>query len=74
MNNSRLRLTTVPLAENDWWKEKFLEKISAEFNSKLLIEDRKYRVIGVPSFYNEKAENAFRADLGAALTAAKHKQ
>ena len=36
------------LAETDRWKEKFLEKIRAEYHSKILTENNKYRVIGVP--------------------------
>ncbi len=56
------------LAETDRWKEKFLEKIRAEYRSKILTENNKYRVIGVPSFYHERYENQFKDDLNAALT------
>ena len=56
------------LAENDRWKEDFLKEICAEHRSKVLTENRKYRVIGVPSFYHEKYENQFKDDLNAALT------
>ena len=55
------------LAETDRWKEKFLEEIRAEFRSKILTENSKYRVIGVPSFYHERYENQFKDDLNAAL-------
>ncbi len=56
------------LAEIDRWKEKFLEEIRAEYQSKILTENSKYRVIGVPSFYHERYENQFKNDLNAALT------
>ena len=56
------------LAETDRWKEKFLREIRAEFHSKILTENSKYRVIGVPSFYHERYENQFKDDLNAALT------
>ena len=56
------------LAETDRWKEKFLQEIRAEFHSKILTENSKYRVIGVPSFYHERYENQFKDDLNAALT------
>jgi len=55
------------LAETDRWKEKFLEKIRAEYHSKILTENNKYRVIGVPSFYHERYENQFKDELNAAL-------
>ena len=55
------------IADGDRWKEKFLQEICAEFRSKILTEDSKYRIIGVPSFYNEKRENQFREDLDNAL-------
>lgn len=56
------------LAANDRWKEEFLAKIRVEFQSKILTENSKYRVIGVPSFYHERYENQFKDDLNAALT------
>ena len=56
------------LAENDRWKEKFLEDIRAKYHSRILTENSKYRVIGVPSFYHERYENQFKDDLNAALT------
>ena len=56
------------LAENDRWKEDFLKEICAEYRSKILTENSKYRVIGVPSFYHERYENQFKDDLNAALT------
>ena len=55
------------LAENDRWKEKFLQEIRAEYRSKILTENRKYRIIGVPSFYHERYENQFKDDLNTAL-------
>ena len=56
------------LAANDRWKEEFLAKIRVEFQSKILTENSKYRVVGVPSFYLERYENQFKDDLNAALT------
>ena len=56
------------LTETDRWKEKFLAEIRAEYHSKILTENSKYRVIGVPSFYHERYENQFKDDLNAALT------
>lgn len=56
------------LAANDRWKEAFLEEIRAEFHSKILTENSKYRIIGVPSFYHERYENQFKDELNAALT------
>ena len=55
------------LVEHDQWKAKFLEEIRAEFHSKILTENKKYRVIGVPSFYHERYENQFKNDLNGAL-------
>ena len=56
------------LVKNDQWKEEFLEEIRAEFHSKILTENSKYRIIGVPSFYHERYENQFKDELNAALT------
>ena len=56
------------LAETDRWKEKFLQEIRAEYRRKILTENSKYRIIGVPSFYHERYENQFKDDLNAALT------
>ena len=55
------------LSANDQWKEAFLKEICAEYHSKILTENSKYRVIGVPSFYHEKYENQFKDDFNAAL-------
>ena len=55
------------LVEHDQWKAKFLEEIRSEFHSKILTENQKYRVIGVPSFYHERYENQFKDDLNGAL-------
>ena len=45
----------------------FLAQIRAEYPSRTFTEDNNYRVIGVPSFYNENKENEFRDDLIYAL-------
>ena len=55
------------LAANDRWKEDFLKEICAEYRSKILTENSKYRIIGVPSFYHERYENQFKDELNAAL-------
>ena len=62
------------IADNDRWKEDFLKEIRAEYQSKILTEDSKYRIIGVPSFYHERYENQFRDDLDAALKEASQAQ
>ena len=66
-SRSALSLLTKPLS-NDRWKEDFLKEICAEHRSKVLTENSKYRVIGVPSFYHERYENQFKDDLNTALT------
>ena len=62
------------LAETDRWKEKFLEEIRAEYRSKILTENNKYRIIGVPSFYHERYENQFKDELNIALIEAHQTQ
>ena len=42
-------------------------KMNSEKEIVLLADDRKYRIIGVPSFYNTAQENQFRDDLDNAL-------
>jgi len=55
------------LKEHDRWKETFLKEITMEFQSKTLkLEDKKYRLIGVP-FYNNEDENQFRDSLYSVL-------
>ncbi len=54
------------LQEHDSWKDHLLKKIRATFRSRILTEDRNYRLIGVP-FYNTADENEFRKSLDAAL-------
>jgi type III restriction enzyme len=55
------------LKAHDRWKEKFLETLTSQFDSKLLeFGGKKYRLIGVP-FYNSEDENQFRASLESAL-------
>ena len=55
------------IADRDRWKAEFLQEICAEYQSKVLTENSKYRIIGVPSFYREEHENQFREDLDNAL-------
>ncbi len=62
------------IADGDRWKEEFLQKICAESQSRVLTENSKYRIIGVPSFYNEASENQFRDDLNNALKTAPQTQ
>ncbi len=62
------------IAENDRWKAEFLKEIRAEYNSKILTENSRYRIIGVPSFYNEAQENRFKDELNTALQTFHQKQ
>ena len=55
------------LTANDQWKEDFLKEIQTEYHSKILTENSKYRIIGVPSFYHQRYENQFKDDLNAVL-------
>ena len=55
------------IADGDRWKKEFLQEICAEYQSNVLTENRQYRIIGVPSFYNKAHENQFKADLDNAL-------
>ena len=48
------------LENKERWKENFLKEICGEYEYKILAENRKYRVIGVPTFYNLKRENEFK--------------
>lgn len=50
----------------DSWKEDFLKEIDTERKSELIIEDKNYRIIGLP-FYQEKKQNEFRDSLDAIL-------
>ncbi|OGO19227.1 MAG: hypothetical protein A2Z14_19390 [Chloroflexi bacterium RBG_16_48_8] len=59
------------LKEHDRWKENFLKEITSEFDGKsLVLEERKYRLIGVP-FYNNEDENEFRESLESVLPCVK---
>ena len=55
------------IADGDRWKAEFLQEICAEYRSNVLTENTKYRIIGVPSFYNAAQENQFREELDNAL-------
>ena len=50
----------------DRWKEDFLKEIDTERKSELIIEDKNYRIIGLP-FYQDKNQNEFRKALDEAL-------
>ncbi len=50
----------------DRWKEDFLKEIDTERKSELIIEDKNYRIIGLP-FYQDKSQNEFREALDEAL-------
>ena len=56
------------LIKHEQWKEDFLKEICADRRSSILTENRKYRIIGVGCFYNERRQNAFEEVLNAALT------
>ena len=51
------------IQKDQQWKIEFLQGICEELPSRFFTEDRKYRIIGVPSFYNTAQENQFRDDL-----------
>ena len=48
------------LENKERWKENFLKEICDEYDYRILTENRKYRVIGVPTFYNLNRENEFK--------------
>ena len=50
----------------DRWKEDFLKEINTERKSELIIEDKNYRIVGLP-FYQDKNQNEFREALDEAL-------
>lgn len=50
----------------DRWKEDFLKEIDTERKTELIIEDKNYRIIGLP-FYQEKNQNQFRETLDEVL-------
>lgn len=49
------------LENKERWKENFLKEICDEYDYSTLTENRKYRVLGVPTFYNSTRENEFRS-------------
>ena len=55
------------LMEQDRWKEDFLKEIGAKCDSRLLIENNKYSIFGVGTFYNEEHQDKFRSKFGEAL-------
>ena len=55
------------LMEQDRWKEDFLKEIRTKCDSRLLIENNKYSVFGVGSFYNEEHQNKFRSKFSETL-------
>ena len=55
------------LEDGERWKEDFLKQIYVEYHTRILAEDSKYRVIGVPAFYNSQRENEFRTKLNETL-------
>ena len=54
------------IEEFDRWKEDFLKEIDTERKTELIIEDKNYRIIGLP-FYQQKKQNEFREALDEAL-------
>ena len=50
----------------DRWKEGFLKEIDTQRKSELIIEDKNYRIIGLP-FYQKKNQNEFREALDEVL-------
>ena len=55
------------LIKHEQWKEDFLKEIRTDRNSKVLIENHKYCVVGVDRFYNKQWELEFEETLDAAL-------
>ena len=62
------------LMQQDQWKEDFLKEIRSKCESQLLIENKKYSVIGVGSFYNSERENRFRTRFERVLEDARQMQ
>ena len=62
------------LMDQDRWKENFLKEIRAKCDSQLLIENKKYSVFGVGTFYNEEHQDKFRAKFNKALEDARQMQ
>ena len=50
----------------DRWKEDFLKEIDTDRKSELIVEDKNYRIVGLP-FYQDKNQNEFREALDEAL-------
>ena len=55
------------LEDQDRWKEDFLKEICVERHNRILTENSKFRIIGVPTFYNSERENDFKAKLNQTL-------
>ena len=55
------------LQDKDQWKEDFLKKIRTEADTRVIAENRKYRILGVGRFYNENIENEFKDELNETL-------
>ena len=55
------------LEDQDRWKEDFLKEICVERHNRILTENSKFRIIGVPTFYNSERENDFKAKLNETL-------
>ena len=62
------------LMQQDQWKEDFLKEIRAKCDSQLLIENKKYSVVGVGTFYNHEFENEFRSAFSEVLEDARQMQ
>ena len=63
---SEIRPRSHRLTIKDNWKNDFLKEIDTQRKTELIIEDKNYRIIGLP-FYQEKNENDFRDALDEAL-------
>ena len=55
------------LEDQDRWKKDFLKEICVERHNRILTENSKFRIIGVPTFYNSERENDFKAKLNQTL-------
>lgn len=55
------------LEDTDRWKETLLKQIRTKANTRVIAENRKYRVLGVGRFYNQGIENEFRNEFNQTL-------
>ena len=59
------------LEDTDRWKETLLKQIRTKANTRVIAENRKYRVLGVGRFYNQGIEIEFRNEFNQTLQQAR---